>query len=174
MPKKSKKLSAEQNSYFDAPTVEIFGSALALLIIVFILSNIVITQDIKAMLERSTEGAKFNVSWENGAEGFVVITHTDKLRIIETNQSVATGDICKPDSAFIQYVEKIYNNSNKQQLIFAITKGSVATMAVARECLRVHYPNRTVTIGWIIANQDLLSTVQLKNLPERIKKTIKK
>ena len=158
---------------FDAPVVEIFGSTLALLIIILVISNIIVSKDIRAMLDRSTEGAKFNVSWQDGSQGFVIITYTNKLRIIETNQSLKANEICEDNSPFIQYVEKIYNNSSKQQLIFAITEQGVKTMAIARECLRTHYPQRRIAIGWIIANKDLLSTVRLKSLPAHIKKTIK-
>lgn len=158
---------------FDAPIVEVFGSALALLIIILVISNIIITKDIRATLDRSTDGAKFNVSWQDGSQGFVVISYADKLRIIESNQVLSHTQICQEGSKFIQYVEKIYNNSNKQQLIFAITEKGVKTMAIARECLRKNYPNRRISIGWIIANKDLLSTVRLQSLPAYIKKTIK-
>lgn len=158
---------------FDAPIVEVFGSALALLIIILVISNIVITQDIRAMLDRSTEGAKFDVSWQDGSQGFVIITYANKLRIIESNQALNQNEICKSNSPFLQYAEKIYDNNDKQQLIFAITEKGVTTMAIARECLRTHYPKRRISIGWIIANKDLLSTVRLQNLPSYIKKTIK-
>ncbi len=157
----------------DTPTVEVFGSALALLIIVFILTNLVISKDITAMLEHSVEDAKYKVSWQDGSEGFVVISYYDKIRIIETNEDVLKADICKQNSPFIRYVEKIYDNKDRQQLIFAITDKSVTTMAIARECLRVHYLNRAINIGWIIANKDLLSTVRLQDLPKHIKRSIR-
>ncbi len=157
----------------DTPTIEVFGSALALLIIIFILTNLVVSKNITAMLERSTEAAKYKVSWQDGSEGFVVISYADKIRIIETNEEIIKANICKQNSPFIRYVEKIYNNKNRKQLIFAITDKSVETMAIARECLRVHYLNRSINIGWIIANKDLLSTVRLQDLPKHIKRSIR-
>lgn len=157
---------------FDAPMVEVFGGTLALLIIVFILLNIIVSQDMQRMLDRSTEAAKFNVSWQNGSEGFVVVNYPSKLRILETNETVVKNDICLPGSPFLRYVERIYNSGGQQQIIFAITEKSVATTAIARNCLREHFPGRVISIGWIIANRDLLSTVRLQDLPARIKRTI--
>ena len=158
---------------FDAPMVEVFGGTLALLIIVFILLNIVVSEDLKHMLDRSTESATFKVSWQDGSEGFVVVTHPGKLRILETNESVAADAVCLPQSPFLRYVERIYNHAERQQIIFAITENSVATTAAARNCLREHFPQRTISIGWIIASRDLLSTVRLQDLPPRIKRAIR-
>ena len=158
-------------SDFDAPMVEVFGGALALLIIVFILVNLIVTQDIRAMLDRSTEDAQFKVSWQDGGEGFIVITYPDRLRIIETNQNVAKADICKPNSPFMNYITRLYNNT-KEQLIFAILDGGVDTMALARNCMLKTWPRRPISIGWIIANKDLLSTVRLEDLPARVKRSI--
>ena len=157
---------------FDAPMVEVFGGTLALLIIVFILLNLIVTQDMQRMLDRSTEGAEFKVSWQDGSEVMVVITFPGRLRILETNEVVVQDEICLPQSPFLRYVERIYNSDGRQQIIFAITEDSVSTTAVARNCLRGHFPDRTISIGWIIANRDLLSTVRLQDLPARIKRTI--
>ncbi len=151
--------------------VEVFGSTLALLIIIFILINLIVSSDIRAMLERSTEGAKYQVSWQDGSEGLVVISFPDKLRIIETNEQIPRAEICQAGSAFMRYVEKIYT-TEKQQLIFAITEGGVGTMALSRNCLLQRWPQHAISIGWIIANRDLLSTVHLQSLPARIKRTI--
>ena len=157
---------------FDAPMVEVFGSTLALLIIVFILLNTIVSRDMQHMLDRSTEGAQYKVSWQDGSEGLVVIMHPGKLRILETNESVTESAVCRPQSAFLRYAERIYNSEGRQQIIFAITENSVSTTARARNCLREHFPDRTISIGWIIANRDLLSTVRLRDLPARIKRTL--
>ncbi len=174
MPKKihRKGKSLFNRGDIDAPMVEVFGGALALLIIIFILINLIVTQDIRAMLDRSTEDAKFKVSWQNGTEGLVVISYPDKLRIIETNESIPRSEICTPNNPFLRYVENIYNNSQNQQLIFAILDNGVETMAIARNCMRARWAQRVINIGWIIANQDLLSTVRLQDLPARIKKSL--
>ena len=156
---------------FDTPSVEVFGGALALLIILFALVNLIVSEDIQAMLERSTENAEFKVSWTNGGEGLVVISYADKIRILETNEEVPTTQICVDEDAFMRYVNKIYGNS-KQQIIFAIVEGGVSTMAKARNCMLQRNPNRIISIGWIIANSDLLNTVKLKDLPARIKRAL--
>lgn len=157
----------------DAPMVEVFGGTLALLIILFALVNLIVSEDIQAMLERSTENAEFKVSWTEGGEGFIVISHADKLQILETNVSVAKADICTPQGAFMPYVQRLYDNP-KQQIIFAIVEGGVATMAKARNCMLHRNPNRAISIGWVIANKDLLSTVALEDLPPRIKRALGK
>ena len=69
-------------------------------------------------------------------------------------------------------MERIYNSGGQQQVIFAVTENGVGTTAVARDCLREYFPQRTVSIGWIIANRDLLSSVRLQDLPARIKRSI--
>ena len=157
---------------FDAPMVEVFGGALALLILVFILLNVVVSEDLQMMLDSSTEGAEFKVSWQDGSEGLVVIAYPGKLRILETNETVAKAAICQPQSPYLRYAEGIYTSAGQQQIIFAITEGSVATIALARNCLRERFPHRSISIGWIIANRDLLSSVRLQDLPARIKRTI--
>ena len=157
---------------FDAPMVEVFGGTLALLILVFILLNIIVSEDLQMMLDRSTEAAQYKVSWQDGSEGLVVITHPGRLRILETNETVPKSAICQPGSPYLRYVEGIYGSQGRQQIIFAITEGSVATTAVARNCLRERFPDRTISIGWIIASRDLLSTVRLQELPARIKRSI--
>ena len=159
------------DDYVDTPTVEVFGSALALLIVVFILTNFVVIKNIVTMLDRSVEGAKYNVLWQDGSEGFVVISYPNKIRIIETNQEVSSANICDSNSPFIEYIKGVYSKK-KKQLIFAITDNSVSTMAIARECLRTYYLNKNTNIGWIIANKDLLSPVRLKDLPAHIKRSI--
>ncbi len=172
--KAKKRTSRTAGSEIDAPMVEVFGGALALLIIILILVNLIVSQDIRAMLDRSTEGAKYKVSWQNGSEGLVVLAYPDKLKIIETNETIPTSSICSTDNPFMRYIEKIYAKSSKQQLIFAILDNGVNTMAQARNCMRSKWPNQVISIGWMIANEDLLSTVRLQDLPARIKRTIDK
>ena len=157
---------------FDAPMVEVFGGTLALLIIVFILLNLIVSQDLERMLDHSTEGAEYRVSWQDGSEGLVVVTYPGRLRILETNETVMEDEVCLPQSPFLRYVEQIYNSGGQQQVIFAVTENGVGTTAVARDCLRGYFPQRTVSIGWIIANRDLLSSVRLQDLPARIKRSI--
>lgn len=159
------------NDAIDTPMVEVFGGTLALLIILFALVNLIVSEDIRAMLERSTENAEFKVSWTDGSEGLVVITYSDRLRILETNMDVPIAKICTNQDTFMTYVNKVYNNP-KQQIIFAILEGGVTTMAKARNCMLTSNPHKPINIGWIIANTDLLNTVKLQDLPVRIKRAL--
>jgi hypothetical protein len=170
--KKFRKNNHNDNA-IDAPMVEIFGGTLALLIILYALINVVISEDIQAMLERSTENAEFKVSWTDGGEGLIILSYPDKLRILETNETVFPQQICQDSGTFLNYVNKLYNNQ-KQQIIFAILEGGVKTMAKARDCMLHKNPNKKISIGWIIANSDLLNTVKLEDLPVRVKRALTK
>ena len=60
----------------------------------------------------------------------------------------------------------------KTQIIFAITEGGVGTMKAARDCLMRMWPNRRISIGWIVANDDFLQAVRLQDLPSRIQRSL--
>ena len=92
--------------------------------------------------------------------------------LLKTQQLVEKGQICKPDSAFVQYAHTIYQ-SKKKQIIFALLEGSVATMAEARNCMLKIMPNKILNIGWIIANNELLKSVSLDDIPPYIERVIK-
>ena len=154
------------------PMVEIFGASFAFLLILFLLINLFSEAELRMQMENANEAGSYQVNWETGSEGFVVISFADHLRIIETNTRVAIADICAPDSAFVAYGQKIYNNPEQQQIIFAITEQGTATMAKARNCLRRILPDQRLAIGWIIANNDLLRSVNLQDLPARIQRAI--
>ena len=168
--------SFSRKKHFDninTPIVEIFGGAFALLLILFLIINTIVDTEINAMLDDAVEEAAFKVSWESGAEGFVVISFADRLHILETNTSVTKDKICSPNSKFIKYVQDIYRHRNKQ-IIFAITEGGVSTMAMARNCMMANFPSKPMLIAWIIANKELLKVIDLQDIPAQIKQSVKK
>lgn len=155
----------------NAPMVEIFGGVFALLLVLFMIITVLSQATLLERLEASSDEGLYKIGWGSSGSGFTVITFPSELRIVETNQVVEKGKICEPDSDFIKYAFKIYN-SQKQQLVFALLEGSVATMAEARNCMLQIMPNRYLTIGWIIANNELLKSVSLDDIPAYIERVI--
>ena len=159
----------EQNN---APMIEIFGGLFALLMVLFLLFNLFSQASLTERLEASSDEGLYKVGWGAHGSGYTVISFPEELRIIETGEAISRGKICEPDSPFIKYARKIYNAKN-QQLIFTLLEGSVATMAEARNCLLKIMPRKLLTIGWIIANEELLKSVSLDDIPSYIDKIIK-
>ena len=152
--------------------VEIFGASFAFLLILFLLINLFSEAELRVQLENANEAGSYRVNWETGSEGFVIISFADHLRILETNERVEFGAICTPQSPFVAYSRKIYLHPEQRQLIFAITEQGTATMASARNCLRQILPDTRLAIGWIIANNDLLRSINLQDLPARIQRSL--
>ncbi len=153
----------------DVPMIEIFGATLALLMIIFSFIQIVVSSDIRSVLERSLDDAIYRVSWHGTQmEGLVVLSWADKLSILETNTVITADQICT-SGEWLEYVGSIYGQRNKQ-IIFAILDGGVGTMAVARECMRRAYPNRLISIGWMVLNKETMRSLRLNELPAYLKK----
>ena len=155
----------------NAPMVEIFGGVFALLLVLFVIINLFSQASIQQRLTDINEGGEYKISWDRHGSGYSMITSRDEVRIIETSTSVKYDDICSPSSPFVNYAKKIYNKP-KQQLIFTITEGSVRTMAKARNCIRQIFPKRRISIGWIIADKELLKSVSLDDIPPYIEEVI--
>ena len=151
--------------------IEIFGGIFALMLVLFLIINILSQGSIEERLETSKDEGLYRVGWESHGAGFVVMTFSDELRILETQESVKREDICNPSSPFVKYAYKIYNSSNNQ-IIFTILERSVPTMAVARNCMMELFPGKVLNIGWIIANNELLKSISLDDLPPYIENTI--
>ena len=153
----------------DVPMIEIFGATLALLMIIFSFIQIVVSSDIRSVLERSLDDAIYRVSWRGTQmEGLVVVAWPKKLTILETSEVIPTKDICR-SGQWLGYVSNIYGQRNKQ-IIFAILDGGVGTMAIARECMRQANPNRLISIGWMVLNRETMRSVRLNELPAYLKK----
>lgn len=152
--------------------IEIFGGIFALMLVLFLIINLLSTTALVERLEEASDEGLYRVGWGTNGAGFVVITFPKELRIVETNESISAGAICQPGNAFVNYVRKIYQSTERQQIIFAILEDSVSTMAEARNCIMNTLPNQTISIGWIIANNELLKSVSLNDIPPFIKKAV--
>ena len=154
-----------------APMVEIFGGVFALLLVLYLLMNLLSQAALFERLESAREEGLYRVGWDAGGSGFVVLAFPDELRIVETGAVVGADDICAPGGEFVDYVRRIYR-ADRQQIVFAILEGGVPTMARARNCIRSVLPGRELTIGWIVANNELLKSVSLNDIPAYIQQAV--
>lgn len=160
-----------QDDASGAPMVEIFGGIFALLLVLFLMMNLLSQAAVAERLEAATEEGLYRVGWGRNGSGFVVLAFPAELRIVETNEAVAKAGICQPDSPFVRYARQVYQ-AERQQIIFAILERSVPTMAAARNCLMRLWPQRSISIGWIVADDELLKLVSLNDIPSYIRKAV--
>ena len=158
----------ESNS---APMVEIFGGLFALLLVLFLIMNLLSQAALVERIEAASDEGLYRVGWEAGGEGFVVLAFPAEVRIVETGDAAGAGRICEPDSPFVDYVRRIYR-AERRQIVFAILEGGVPTMAEARNCIRAVLPGRELTIGWIVANDELLKSVSLNEIPAYVREAV--
>lgn len=153
--------------------VEIFGAAFALLLILFLFINLFAEAQLRALTESSVEESVYKIDWERGAAGYIVLAFPDRVQIIENKEVSFTSDVKKScaKTKFFNYAQQVYNKKDTQ-LIFAIVNGGVNTMKEARDCLMRMWPNRRVSIGWIVANDDFLQAVRLEDIPHRIRRSL--
>ncbi len=152
----------------NAPLLALFGGIFALLLVFLLLVNLLFEESLRERLEQAEEKGLYRIQSEYGGEGFVVITFPETLRIVETGEGVQRGRICEESSVFVQYARRVYSKDRKQ-LVFALLEGSVSTMAEARGCIRQLMPNRPLNIGWIMADNELLKSVSLDDIPPYIR-----
>ena len=81
---------------------------------------------------------------------------------------VSAGAICEPGSAFVDYARRVYGQE-RDQLVFFLLQGSIGAMSEARECLRGMWPDQVLTIGWVIADDELLKSIPLGDVPAYIR-----
>lgn len=148
----------------DAPMVEIFGGVFALLLVLFLLMNLLSQAALVERLEEASDEGLYRVGWGASGAGFVVLAFPGELRIVETGEALTAGSICDPGGPFVDYVRRIYQQE-KQQIVFAILQEGVPTMAEARNCIRSTLPGQLLTVGWIIANDELLKSVAIGDIP---------
>ena len=163
--------SARDQESNGAPMVEIFGGLFALLLVLFLIMNLLSQAALVERIEEASDEGLFRVGWDAGGAGFVVLAFAHEVRIVETGETAARGGICQPDSPFVDYVRRIYR-AEQQQIVFAILDDGVATMAEARNCIRDILPGRPLTIGWIVANNELLKSVSLGDIPAYVKRAV--
>ncbi len=158
--------SDEEDS--NAPMMAIFGGMFALMLVFLLLVNLAPSAALRERLERGADDGQYRIERADGGSGFVVIAFPELLRIVETGESISRGSICNPGSPFFDYARRIYAVEN-DQLLWFILEGGVPTMAEARECLRGLWPEHSLSIGWVIADDDLLKSVVLDDVPSYIR-----
>lgn len=155
----------------NAPMLSIFASVFGLLLFFLLLVNLLSESALRDRLDKSAGEGTYRLNWGGGGTGFVVISFPDSLRIVETGEGIGRGKICKQDGAFPRYANRVYQRRNNQ-LIFVLLEGSVTVMAEARNCLMTLMPQRPVHISWIMADQELLKSVLLDDIPSYIEEQI--
>ena len=158
----------EKNSI---PAIEIFGGIFALLLVLFLLVNLLSTSAMSERIEEVSEEGLYRINWQDSGVGYVVIAFPETIRIVETNETVSYDEICVANSPFVPYINKIYG-TEKTQIIFALLENSVPVMRRARDCIQQLNPNKQVSIGWIIASNELLKSMKLDDIPAHIINTI--
>ena len=152
----------------NAPMMAIFGGMFALMLVSFCWSTSIRARRCAS----ASNGPPSTVSIESSAwtagRATLVIVFPGALRIVETGAGVPAGSICTPGSVFIEYVRRVYAEE-QDQIVFFLLEGSIGTMFEARECLRGMWPDRTLTIGWVIADNELLKSVSLEEIPAYIR-----
>ena len=163
--------SARDQESNGAPMIEIFGGLFALLLVLFLIMNLLSQAALVERIEAAADEGLYRVGWDAGGSGFVVLAFRAEVRIVETGEAVGVDAVCAPDSPFVDYVRRIYR-AERQQIVFAILEGGVSTMAEARNCIRTLLPGRELTIGWIVANDELLKSVSLNDIPAYVKEAV--
>lgn len=155
----------EDNS---APMMAVFGGMFALMLVFLVVINAVSEAAVRERLKDSADDGSYRIQREDGGFGYSIIVFPEAIRIVETAQGIGRGAICDQGSAFREYAERIYRDSN-DQLLFFILEESVSTMAEARNCIRELMWPEQVSIGWVIADNEFLKSVMLDDIPEYIK-----
>ena len=149
----------------------IFGGVFGLLMVFLVVVNLYSDAAQRERLEKGGEDGLYRIERLDGGSGFIVITFPGELRIIELGLSIGSTKICAPGGAFVNYARRIYEG-DRDQLVFFMLEGSVPTMAIARECLRQLWPQTPLTIGWVIADNELLKSVALNDIPNYIREYV--
>ena len=152
----------------NTPMMAIFGGVFGLLLVFLVVVNLYSEAAQRERLEHSGEDGLYRIERVDGGSGYVVIAFSGELRIVETGVGVSPDVVCAGGSPFVEYARRVYEN-DRQQLVFFILEGSVPTMAAARECLRRLWPQQVLTIGWVIADNELLKSVALGDIPDYIR-----
>lgn len=146
----------------------IFGGVFALMLVFLLLVNLHSSEEVRERLEQASEHGLYRIERVDGGAGYAVIVFPDAVRIVETGADASLGAICAPGSAFVEYAQRIYGQE-QQQIVFFLLEGSIGAMFEARECLRDLWPARVLTIGWVVADSELLKSVSLDDIPPYIR-----
>ena len=155
----------EENS---APMMAIFGGVFALMLVFLLVINVYSSEAARERLDRASDQGLYRIERMDGGAGYVVIVFPGELRIVETGAVVAAGSVCGPGAPFRDYAHRVYARQ-QDQIVFFLLEGSIGTMFEARECLRRMWPDRVLTIGWVVADNELLESISLDDVPEYIR-----
>ncbi len=153
------------------PMMAIFGGVFGLLMVFLVVVNLYSDAAQRERLEHGGEDGLYRIERLDGGSGYVVLAFNGELRIIESGVSVHPKVVCEAGSPFVEYARRVYQNDG-DQLVFFILENSIPTMAAARECLRQMWAQRTLTIGWVIADNELLKSVALNDIPSYIREYV--
>ena len=146
----------------------VFGGMFALMLVFLLVVNVVSEAAVRERIQDSADQGEYRIERHDGGSGYSIIVFPEALRIVETAEGVAKGEICSPGSPFRSYAEKIYGSS-QDQLLFFLLEGSIETMAEARNCIRSMWPGEDLHIGWVIADNEFLKSVMLDDIPDYIR-----
>ena len=152
----------------NAPMMAIFGGVFALMLVFLLLVNVYSSQAVRERLDRTSEHGLHRIERMDGGAGYVVIVFPGELRIVETGGVAAAGSVCAPDAPFRDYAHRVYTGE-RDQIVFFLLEGSIGAMFEARECLRRMWPDRVLTIGWVVADDELLKSISLDEVPEYVR-----
>ena len=152
----------------NAPMMAIFGGVFALMLVFLLVVNVYTGEAARERLDRASEDGRYRIERLDGGAGYVVIVFPAEIRIVETGGGVPREGICEAGSAFRDYAGGVYARRGSQ-LVFFLLEGSIGTMFEARECLRRMWPDRPLTIGWVIADDEFLKSISLGEIPEYIR-----
>ncbi|KAB2826462.1 hypothetical protein [Aliivibrio finisterrensis] len=149
-------------------SIEVFGGVFALLIVLYVIMNVFSSFRLEERLDALSNDGEYKISWGENGEGYVVIAYPDSLFIIENGKFLKSESICNQEGAFVNYANTVYSVA-KNQIIFAILENGVTTMKQARDCLQKVYPNKRVSIGWIVIDDQTMKSIKLNDLPYYMK-----
>ena len=154
------------------PQIEIFGGVFALLLVFFLLINAFLGSQVEERLGEVSEEGIYKIGWETKGSGYTVIVFPNEVSIVQNGVTVNINELCGPRSSFRRYAHEVYAQP-KTQIIFILLENSIRTMTKARSCLLTLFPSRPLSIGWIIADNELLKSVSLNDIPPHIGEVIK-
>lgn len=124
------------------------------------------------MLEAQVDEGDYRISWPGGTSGWVILSYSDRLKVVETQATAFTGHICEADSVFVSYAQLRYLNTG-DKLIFAIFEGGEPSFVEARSCLIDRFENIPLRIGFIIADREFLKSIAVNQIPLHIETVLR-
>ena len=145
-------------------SIEVFGGVFALLLVLYVIMNILSSSRLEERLEELSNNGEYKISWGKHGDGYVVLAYPDSLFIIENGKFIPQQKICKKGSQFYRYATSVYELDQKQ-IIFATLDNGVETMRIARDCLRIIYPQKKISIGWMIIDDQTMKSIKIDDIP---------